>query len=94
VWFYPLLLVLVILGVAGGILLGGIFTIILVPLAVIAMVSAAVYAIWGRALQGGADGATDAARVSEQPLPVQRRRPTGRAPTSPERLVDARREQQ
>ena len=68
-WFYPLLLVLVILGLAGGIVAGGIFTIVLVPLAVIVGVSAVGYAVWGRSLQGTSGGATGATHVDERPLP-------------------------
>jgi len=94
VWFYPLLLVLVILAIVGGTLAGGIFTIVLVPLGVIAIVSAAVYAMWGRALQGSAGGASEGAEAGKHPLPRRPARPSGRTGTSPEKLVDARREQQ
>ena len=93
-WFYPLLIALVILAIVGGTLAGGIFTIVLIPLGVIALVSGIVYAMWGRAAQGSAGAATDAATTSDRPLPHQRQRPTGRAPSSPERLADARRQQQ
>ena len=93
-WFYPLVMVLVILGLAGGIVAGGIFTIVLVPLAVIVAVSAVVYAMWGRALQGGGGGGTEATHVDDRALPSQRRRPTGRTRTAPGRLADARRHQQ
>ena len=93
-WFYPLVLLLVILAIVGGTLAGGIFTIVLVPLAVIALVSAAVYGLWGRALQGSAGGSAEATQTSDRPLPHRSRRPSGRAPSSPERLADARRQQQ
>ena len=59
-WFYPLLIVLVILAIVGGTLAGGVFTLVLIPLAVIVGVSAIVYAMWGRALQSQTGGATDA----------------------------------
>lgn len=93
-WFYPLLLVLVILAIVGATLAGGVYTIVLVPLAVIVVISAVLYALWGRALQGSAGGSTDASHVSAEPLPHRHRRPSGRAPSSPEGLADARREQQ
>jgi hypothetical protein len=93
-WFYPLLIALVILAIVGGTLAGGMYTIVLVPLAVVVVVSAVVYSLWGRALAGSAEGSADASRVSDQPLPHRPRRPTGRAPNTPEALVDARREQQ
>ena len=93
-WFYPLLLLLVVLAIIGGTLAGGVYTIVLVPLAAIAAVSAIVYALWGRALQGSGGGATQASSVSHEPLPTQRRTPSGRAPTTPEALADARRDTQ
>jgi hypothetical protein len=93
-WFYPLLIVLVILGVAGGTVLGGVYTLVLVPLAVVVIVSALVYAMWGRAMQGQAGGSTDASAAKAEPLPHHRTRPSGRAATSPEALADARRQQQ
>jgi hypothetical protein len=93
-WFYPIVLLLVILAIVGGTLAGGIFTIVLVPLAGIAFVSAIVYSLWGRALQGSARGGTGASSSTDTPLPHERRRPSGRAPSSPQRLADARRQQQ
>lgn len=93
-WFYPLLLALVVLAIVGGSLAGGIYTVVLIPLAVVVVVSAVVYSLWGRAMEGSAGGATDASHVSNDPLPHRRRRPSGRAPSSPEALADARREQQ
>ena len=93
-WFYPVVVVLVILGVVGGSLAGGIFTIVLVPLAAIVLISAVVYSLWGRALQRDGGVSTDATHTSDRPLPHERRRTRGRAPSSPEGLVDARRQQQ
>jgi hypothetical protein len=93
-WLYLILAALVVLAIVGGTLAGGIFTIVLVPLAVIALVSAVIYAMWGRAAQGTAGGETTATHTSDRPLPHSYRRPAGRAPSSPERLADARRGQQ
>jgi hypothetical protein len=93
-WFYPLVLFLVILAVIGGTLAGGIFTIVLVPLAAIVLVSAVVYGLWGRALAGSAGGADEATHAPDRPLPHRFGRPSGRAPSSPERLADTRRQQQ
>jgi hypothetical protein len=93
-WFYPVVLVLVILAIAGGSVAGGIYTIVLIPIAVIVAVSAIVYSLWGRALQGGGGVSTEASHTSSRPLPHGRRRPSGRAPSSPEALADARRRQQ
>jgi uncharacterized membrane protein YfcA len=93
-WFYPLLFALVILAIVGGTLAGGVYTIVLVPLAVIALVSWALYALWGRSLAGREGGATDASPTSDRPLPHRHSRPSGRVRTSPERLADARRGRQ
>jgi hypothetical protein len=93
-WFYPLLLVLVILAVIGGTLARGIFTIVLVPLAAIVAISAVVYAMWGRASEGRAGTSTSAGPTTDRPLPHQRQRPSGRVAGSPEALADARRQQQ
>jgi hypothetical protein len=93
-WFYPLLVLLVILGVLGGTVLGGVYTIVLVPLAVIGLISALVYSLWGRSLQGSAGGSTDASATSPRPLPTGQQQGDGNAPSRPEALVDARREQQ
>lgn len=93
-WFYPLIVLLVALVIVGASLAGGIFTIVLVPLAVIVLVSAVVYALWGRAIQGSRGVSTDPTHPTAEPLPHRRRRPSGRAPGSPERLADARRQQQ
>lgn len=93
-WFYPVVLVLIILAIVGGALAGGIFTIVLIPLAAIVLVSAVVYSLWGRALEGSGGVTTDASATTDRPLPHQRRRPSGRAPSSPEGLADARRQQQ
>jgi hypothetical protein len=93
-WFYPLLIVIVILAIVGGTLAGGIFTIVLIPLAVIVAVSVIVYAMWGRAMQANAGARTHASQTKTEPLPHQRQRPSGRAPSSPEGLADARRQQQ
>ncbi len=93
-WFYPVVLVLVILALAGGTLAGGIYTIVLIPIAAIVVISGVVYALWGRALQGSAGVSTDASHTSSRPLPHRRRRPSGRAQGSPEALTDARRQQQ
>ena len=93
-WFYPLLLLLVVLAIVGGTLAGGVYTIVLVPLAAVALISAIVYALWGRALQGSQGGATEAGPAPRRPLPSQHSGPSGRAATSPDALADARREAQ
>jgi hypothetical protein len=93
-WLYLILGALVVLAIAGGTVLGGIFTIVLVPIAGIVLVSAVVYAMWGRAQQGSAGGSTEASDSTDRPLPHRQPTRSGRAPTSPEALADARRGQQ
>jgi uncharacterized protein (DUF58 family) len=92
-WFYPLLLALVILAIAGGTLMGGVYTIVLIPIAAIVLISAIVYALWGRALQGSHGVSTDAEPVSERPLPHSASS-DGSQLATPGELVDARRRAQ
>ena len=93
-WFYPVVIALVILAIVGGTLAGGIFTIVLVPLAAIVLISSIVYGVWGRALEAGAGTPAVASHVADRPVPHRPRRPSGRVRTSPEALADARRQQQ
>jgi hypothetical protein len=88
-WLYLIVAVLVVLGVVGGIFAGGVFTIVLVPLALIVLVSGLGYSALGRAAQrhaGGGEG--------DRPLPHGQGSESGHVATSPERLADARRVQQ
>jgi hypothetical protein len=93
-WLYLIAAVLVILGLIGGIFAGGIFTIVLVPLGAIVVVTAVGSAMWGRAAQGSAGGGTDASGSEGSTLPRSRSRESGRQLSSPERLADTRRQQQ
>jgi hypothetical protein len=90
-WFYIPAAFLLVLALSGGVFAGGIFTLALVPLAVVAVISAVWYALWARASQSRAGGETDASPTTTRPLPHSKRRPGGKARTSPERLADARR---
>jgi hypothetical protein len=80
---------LLILAILGGVLLGGVFTIVLVPLALIAAGAAIAYGMYARASQPGGS-----ANTSEGPLPSGQQSESGHARTSPEALADARRAQQ
>jgi hypothetical protein len=93
-WFYPVLIVLVILAIVGGTVAGGVYTLVLIPLAVIVAVSVVLYGMWGRSMEARSGGSTEATAQSTEPLPHQETRPSGRAPSSPEALADARRQQQ
>ncbi len=91
-WFYPVLILFGLLAVVGIVIGGGIFSLIFIPLGVIGLVSAVLYAMWGRAQAAGAGGSTDATHTTTRPLPGRGRRTRGREPTRPDRLVDARRQ--
>jgi hypothetical protein len=85
-WLYSIVVALVVIGVIGGIFAGGIFTIVLVPVAAIVLVSGLAYSLIARAAAEKA-GAADA----DKPLPHQPRTKGTHVPTTPERLADARR---
>jgi hypothetical protein len=93
-WLYIFALVLLLVGIAGGVAGGGIFTIVLVPLAFVIAASAFIYSMWGRASQGAAGADTDSHPSTNRPLPHSFREDSGHAPSSPERLADTRRAQQ
>lgn len=88
----PLIALAIIAAIAGG----GIFTLILVPLAVVAVIGAVWSAASARA--SGAPGAKRRARTetgaSGSELPHSFARPAATAPDSPEALADTRRELQ
>jgi hypothetical protein len=92
-WLYLVVAALVGLGVILGFLGGGIFTIVLIPLAVIVLVVGLMSAASGRGAQKKGGGATEETHTQDKPLPRSPDRPSGRAPTSPEGLADARRAQ-
>jgi hypothetical protein len=73
---------------------GGIFTIVLVPIAFIIAASAFIYSAWGRAAQGALGADTEGHPSTNRPLPHSFRQDSGHAPSSPERLADTRRAQQ
>jgi multisubunit Na+/H+ antiporter MnhC subunit len=93
-WVYIVALALFVIGVFGSLLGGGIFTIVLIPLGLIALGAAVVSGMSGRAAQGTGGAATDQTHTSDRPLPTSHQRPSGRAPSSPEQLADTRRAQQ
>ena len=92
-WFYPLLMVLALLGVAGAIFMGGVFTLVLVPLVVVAVASVLGYAMWTRSQTAVGQGDEPGPRPGRR-LPHRVRRDSGHVTAAPERLVDARRQQQ
>jgi hypothetical protein len=91
-WLSLIVVALAIFAILGGVLAGGVFTIVLVPLAAVALVSAFVFSIVGGAAQRRAGSGGGDPR--QRPLPHNPRRDPGHVPTSPERLADARRVEQ
>ena len=91
-YFVFLIGALIILAIGGGVLLGGVFTIVLIPLAVIGVIVTLAYMLASAAAQQQANAESPSgARRS----PRRRRQTQGvKAPSSPESLVDARRSQQ
>lgn len=93
-WFYPIVLVLVLLGLVGAVFLGGVYTLVLVPLVVIALLSALGYALAARSRAVSSGSTAEAEQSGHRPLPHRRERMPSRAATTPERLVEGRRQQQ
>jgi hypothetical protein len=93
-WFYFIGLFLLVVAIAGSVVSGGIFTIVLLPLAAIALISAVLHSMAARKAQAAAGGVPDASEPGPDPLPTSRRANGAPAPSSPEQLADARRQQQ
>ncbi len=93
-WIFWPIAALVVIAILGGIFLGGIFTIVLVPIAAIAVVGGIVYAVVGAAAQRQAGADVDPTTVSREPATRTSQTTGPQAPSSPEELVDARRARQ
>jgi hypothetical protein len=89
-WFYLVAVVVLAVGVIGAFVTGGIFTIVLIPLGLIALVAAIAYRGLGHAAETRVSGGTS----TDAPLPHNSPTEPGRVHTSPEELADARRGQQ
>jgi hypothetical protein len=88
-YLYLVVAALAVIGIIGGIATGGIFTIALIPIAVVVLVAGIAYRSMGHAAERGhGSGGT------EPPLPHSAPDEPGHVPTSPEGLADARRAQQ
>jgi hypothetical protein len=93
-WLYILAFFLLIFGIVGSVLSGGIFTIVLLPLGIIALISAVVFGALGRSAQGRHGASTNARPSTGRPLPASEHSNTSAAPTTPDELAEARRVQQ
>jgi hypothetical protein len=92
-WLYLIGVVLVLLGIVGA-FAGGIYTLILIPIGLIMLASAAGYTVLGGgAERKGGRGSRGHAPVAE-PLPHSAPAQSAHHLGTPEELVDARRAQQ
>jgi hypothetical protein len=89
-WAYMIVAFLVLVGIVGGIFAGGIFTIVLLPIAAIILIASVAYRSMGAAAQRSVGGGSS----GNAPLPHNAPGEPGHVRTSPERLADARRAQQ
>jgi hypothetical protein len=85
-WVYIVVAALVVIGIFGGIFAGGIFTIVLLPIAGIILVASLAYTTLGKGAEQKAGAAPP-----QPALPHDVERPSGHTRTTPEGLADARR---
>jgi hypothetical protein len=90
-WLYLFVIPLAIVMFIGGLLAGGIYTIVFLPIAVIGAGGAIVYTMWASSTE---PQNIPGERERVKPLPHTEHRNTPAAPTTPDQLVDARRAQQ
>lgn len=94
-WLYFIAVALLVFGIVGSVLGGGIFTILVLPLGAIVLVCAVVVGMWARSTEPSGHGGRSASEMEPRPLPHSNRpQPGASGTTSPEELVDARREAQ
>jgi hypothetical protein len=92
VWLLLIVAFLGLIAIVGGALAGGIFTIVLIPLAVIAFVSLVAYTYFSGAAERRAGRDRSGRRP---PAPPTAQQPlSSRRPATPEELSDARRANQ
>jgi hypothetical protein len=91
-WIYMIVAFLVVIGIVGGLAAGGIFTIVLLPIAAIVLVASIAYRGMGHAAEVGGSGGGESAGPS--PLPHSSPTDPARVQSSPEGLADARRAEQ
>jgi hypothetical protein len=92
-WLYLVAVFLLVIGVIGGVVSGGIFTIVVLPAGVIVLLGAIAAGMWSRGAGASAHGG--ASEIEPEPLPhTNRSQPGTSGASSPEELVDARRQAQ
>jgi hypothetical protein len=93
-WLFWLLAPIVALMIAGAIFFGGIYTLILVPLAVIAVLGAILYSVAAAAAQRSTGGSTDPAQTARGNATRTSQTESPQRPSRPGELADARRARQ
>jgi predicted lipid-binding transport protein (Tim44 family) len=93
-FFYWVLLLGLALVFAGGIFFGGIYTLILVPFAVLAAIVAIVYSMFAGGAKRQAQAETDPTGTARDPATNASQTSAPRAPARPGQLADARRGRQ
>ncbi len=90
-WLYIFVIPLAIILIIGGLLAGGVYTIVFLPIAVIIAVGSILYTMWASSQRS-----PNLSREREQvsPLPHTGHANTAATPSSPEQLTDARRAEQ
>jgi hypothetical protein len=88
-WVYLVVAALVVLGIVGGIFAGGIFTIVLLPIAAVILGSSIVYTYMGKSAEQ-----SQQADTPEPALPHGQPAAPSEVRTSPQKLADARRASQ
>ena len=91
-WLGLMLAIIIVLALVASIFSGGIFTIVVLPLAVVIAFVVMIVAAWGRGSARSKDPPRESA--GRAPLPHSGHSNTAPAPTTPDQLVDARRAQQ
>jgi len=90
-WLYIFIVPLAIIMLVGGLLAGGIYTIVFLPIAVIIAVAAVLYTMWGSRTSRET---VPSEREDVRPLPHSGHGNTAPTPSTPDQLVDARRGEQ
>jgi hypothetical protein len=90
-WLGLVLILAVVLALIGGVVVGGVFALILVPIAVIIVVSALLASMWSRANRPRQEGQT---HTPDSSLPHGQHINAATAPATPDQLVDARQQAQ
>lgn len=91
-WLGLLLIIIVVAALGASIVSGGIFTIIVLPVAVAIALIALFVSAWGRA--SGRSAPSDKPDPGPPSLPHSAHRNSAPAPSTPDQLVDAKRAQQ